>query len=184
VDLRSAQASPTRHVRTRWHVPSVIRAPRRDDVSPPACQPTPQTTPRQDLWGAWHTRWWWHTNGGEHRDRGGSPSRMGGEPCQSWKANVDARGGTVADMGIGTACQQAATVAVLPVLAAAGQHTLQHPIHDADRLAAYRAAAGGPLLADAGHAWGLAAQLQQSGLFSLGPWWYIRLRVLLSCVTP
>jgi len=88
-------------------------------------------------------------------------------------------------MGICADCQQAAVLAILPVLTAAkGQQTLWYPIRDADRLAAYRAAAGGPLLADAGHAWGLAAQLQQSGLFSLGPWWYIRLRVLLSCVTP
>lgn len=50
------------------------------------------------------------------------------------------------DMGICAACQQAAAVAALPVLtAAAGQQTLWHPIHDADRLAAYRAAAGMPL---------------------------------------
>jgi hypothetical protein len=33
-------------------------------------------------------------------------------------------------------------VAALPVLTAAGQHTLWRPIYDADRLAAYRAAAG------------------------------------------
>jgi hypothetical protein len=47
------------------------------------------------------------------------------------------------DMGICAACQQAAAVAALPVLtAAAGQHTLWHPIRDADRLATYRAAAG------------------------------------------
>jgi hypothetical protein len=47
------------------------------------------------------------------------------------------------DMGICAACQQAAAVAALPVLtAAAGQQTLWHPIRDADRLAAYRAAAG------------------------------------------
>jgi hypothetical protein len=47
------------------------------------------------------------------------------------------------DMGICAACQQAAAVAALPVLtAAAGQQTLWHPIRDADRLAAYRAAVG------------------------------------------
>ena len=47
------------------------------------------------------------------------------------------------DMGICAACQQAAAVAALPVLtAAAGQQTLWHPIRDADRLAAYRTAAG------------------------------------------
>jgi hypothetical protein len=47
------------------------------------------------------------------------------------------------DMGICAACQQTATMAALPVLtAAAGQQTLWHPIRDADRLAAYRAAAG------------------------------------------
>jgi len=47
------------------------------------------------------------------------------------------------DMGICASCQQAAAVAALPVLtAAAGQQTLWHPIRDADRLAAYRAAAG------------------------------------------
>src|SRR5215831_5161625 len=47
------------------------------------------------------------------------------------------------DMGICAACQQAAAVTALPVLtAAAGQQTLWHPIRDADRLAAYRAAAG------------------------------------------
>ena len=46
-------------------------------------------------------------------------------------------------MGICAACQQAVAVAALPVLAAAaGQQTLWHPIRDADRLAAYRAAAG------------------------------------------
>jgi hypothetical protein len=44
-------------------------------------------------------------------------------------------------MGICAACQQAAAVAALPVLTvAAGQQTLWHPIRDADRLAAYRAA--------------------------------------------
>ena len=54
---------------------------------------------------------------------------------------VPAPGG--GDMGICAACQEAAAVAALPVLtAAAGQHTLWHPIRDADRLAAYRAAAG------------------------------------------
>ena len=47
------------------------------------------------------------------------------------------------DMGICVACQQAAAVAALPVLtAAAGQQTLWHPIRDADRLAASRAAVG------------------------------------------
>ncbi len=47
------------------------------------------------------------------------------------------------DMGICAACQQVAAVAALPVLtAAAGQQTLWHPIRDADRLAAYRAAVG------------------------------------------
>ena len=47
------------------------------------------------------------------------------------------------DMGIRTACQQVTAVAALPVLtAAAGQQTLWHPIRDADRLAAYRAAVG------------------------------------------
>ena len=46
-------------------------------------------------------------------------------------------------MGICAACQQVAAVAALPVLtAAAGQQTLWHPIRDADRLAAYRAAVG------------------------------------------
>ena len=46
-------------------------------------------------------------------------------------------------MGICVSCQQAAAVAALPVLtAAAGQQTLWHPIRDADRLAAYRAAVG------------------------------------------
>ena len=54
---------------------------------------------------------------------------------------VPAPGG--GDMGICAACQQAAAIATLPVLtAAAGQQTLWHPIRDADRLAAYRAAAG------------------------------------------
>ena len=39
--------------------------------------------------------------------------------------------------------QRDAAIATLPVLtAAAGQQTLWHPIRDADRLAAYRAAAG------------------------------------------
>ena len=47
------------------------------------------------------------------------------------------------DMGICASCQQAAAVAALPVLtAAAGQQTLWHPIRDADRLAASRAAVG------------------------------------------
>jgi hypothetical protein len=47
------------------------------------------------------------------------------------------------DMGICVACQQAAAVAALPVLtAAAGQQMLWHPIRDADRLAASRAAVG------------------------------------------
>jgi hypothetical protein len=46
-------------------------------------------------------------------------------------------------MGICVACQQAAAIATLPVLrAATGQQTLWHPIRDADRLAAYRAAVG------------------------------------------
>jgi hypothetical protein len=46
-------------------------------------------------------------------------------------------------MGICAACQQAAAIATLPVLTAAtGQQTLWHPIRDADRLAAYRAAVG------------------------------------------
>jgi len=58
------------------------------------------------------------------------------------KAHEEARGISVADMGICAACQQAAAVATLPVLTAAGQQTLWHPIRDADRLAAYRAAAG------------------------------------------
>ena len=54
---------------------------------------------------------------------------------------VPAPGG--GDMGICAACQQATAVATLPVLtAAAGQQTLWHPIRDADRLAASRAAAG------------------------------------------
>jgi hypothetical protein len=54
---------------------------------------------------------------------------------------VPAPGG--GDMGICAACQQAAAVAALPVLTAvAGQQTLWHPIRDADRLAAYRAAVG------------------------------------------
>jgi hypothetical protein len=45
-------------------------------------------------------------------------------------------------MGICATCQQAAAVAALPVLmAAAGQQTLWHPMRDADRLTAYRAAA-------------------------------------------
>src|SRR6266705_5575407 len=68
---------------------------------------------------------------------------MVGEPCQSWTANADARGVSVADIGLCAACQQATAVTALPVLtAAAGEQTLWHPIHDADRLAAYRAAAG------------------------------------------
>jgi hypothetical protein len=47
------------------------------------------------------------------------------------------------DMGIYAACHQAAAVAALPVLtAAAGQHTLWHPMRDAERLAASRATAG------------------------------------------
>jgi len=47
------------------------------------------------------------------------------------------------DMGICAACQQDAARATLPVLtAAAGQQTLWHPIRDAKRLAAYRAAVG------------------------------------------
>jgi hypothetical protein len=54
---------------------------------------------------------------------------------------VPAPGG--GDMGICADCQPAAAIATLPVLtAAAGQQTLWHPIRDADRLAAYRAAAG------------------------------------------
>ena len=54
---------------------------------------------------------------------------------------VPAPGG--GDMGICADCQQAAAVAALPVLtAAAGQQTLWHSIRDAERLAAYRAAAG------------------------------------------
>jgi len=49
----------------------------------------------------------------------------------------------VADMGLCAACQQATAIAMLPVLmAAAGQQTLWHPIRDADRLAASRAATG------------------------------------------
>ena len=46
------------------------------------------------------------------------------------------------DMGICAAYQQAAALAALPVLTAAGQQTLWHSIRDADRLAVYRAAAG------------------------------------------
>ena len=49
----------------------------------------------------------------------------------------------MADMNICAARQRAAAVATLPVLtAAAGQQTLWHPMRDADRLAASRAAAG------------------------------------------
>jgi hypothetical protein len=49
-------------------------------------------------------------------------------------------------MGICIPCHQAAAVAALPVLTAeAGQQTLWHTIRDAERLAAYRAAAGVPL---------------------------------------
>src|SRR2546427_11667444 len=56
---------------------------------------------------------------------------------------VPAPGG--GDMGICAACQQVAAVVALPVLtAAAGQQTLWHPIRDADRLAAHRAAPGPP----------------------------------------
>ena len=46
------------------------------------------------------------------------------------------------DMGICTACQQAAAVALSVLTAVAGQHTLWHPIRDANRLAASRAIAG------------------------------------------
>jgi len=54
---------------------------------------------------------------------------------------VPAPGG--GDMGICADCQQAAAIATLPVLTAAtGQQTLWHPIRDAERLAAYRAAVG------------------------------------------
>jgi len=54
---------------------------------------------------------------------------------------VPAPGG--GDMGICTSCHQTTAGAALPVLtAAAGQQTLWHPIRDADRLAAYRAAVG------------------------------------------
>ena len=54
---------------------------------------------------------------------------------------VPAPGG--GDMGICADCQRATAIATLPVLtAAAGQQTLWHPIRDADRLAAYRAAVG------------------------------------------
>ena len=57
---------------------------------------------------------------------------------------VPAPGG--GDMGICADCQQAAAIATLPVLrAATGQQTIWHPIRDADRLAAYRAAARVPL---------------------------------------
>ena len=48
-------------------------------------------------------------------------------------------------MGICADCQQAAAIATLPVLTATGQQILWHPIRDADRLAAYRAAARVPL---------------------------------------
>ena len=143
MSLRAAQAYPTRHPRTRWRVPSMIRAPRRaaTQAVPPASLCLKRR--RVKTCGvAWYTRWWWHTNGGEHRDRGDSPSRMVGEPSQSWKANADGRGVSVADVGIGAACQPAAAVAALPVLTAAGQQTLWYPIRDADQLAAYRAAAG------------------------------------------
>jgi len=52
----------------------------------------------------------------------------------------------VADVRIGATCQQAAAVAALPVLTAAtGQQTLSHPLRDAKRLVASRAAAGMPL---------------------------------------
>jgi len=51
----------------------------------------------------------------------------------------------VADMGTCAACQQAAAVAALLVLTAAGQRTLWQPLRDAERLTAYRAAAGVPL---------------------------------------
>ena len=46
------------------------------------------------------------------------------------------------DMGIGAAWQRAAAVALSVLTAVAGQHTLWHPIRDANRLAASRAIAG------------------------------------------
>jgi hypothetical protein len=45
-------------------------------------------------------------------------------------------------MGIGAAWQRAAAVALSVLTAVAGQHTLWHPIRDANRLAASRATAG------------------------------------------
>jgi len=63
---------------------------------------------------------------------------MSGKTCQRWKANAEARGIAVADMGLCAACQQAA----LPVLTAADQHTLWQSRRDTGRLAASRATAG------------------------------------------
>jgi hypothetical protein len=144
VSLRAAQAYPHAPPRTRWRVPNMIRAPCRaaTQAIPPASLCLKRR--RVKIRGvAWYTMGWRHTNGGEPGERGGPPSRMVGKTCQSWKANADARGISVADMGLCAACQQAVAVAALPVLtAAAGQQTLWHPIRDADRLAASRATAG------------------------------------------
>jgi hypothetical protein len=65
---------------------------------------------------------------------------LGGIPLP--KGSMDAVLRLHGDMGICAACQQAAAIAMLPVLTAAGQQTLWHPIRDAERLATYRATAG------------------------------------------
>jgi hypothetical protein len=75
-------------------------APPRGDADPPARQPTPQTTRRQDPWEAWHHTCGWRHAGGEHGERGVPPSRIVGETCQSWPANAEARGVTVAALPV------------------------------------------------------------------------------------
>ena len=65
VDLRTAQAYPTRHPRTRWRVPNMIRAYRRaaTQAIPPAslCRKRRRVKSRGV---AWDTTGWGHTNRG------------------------------------------------------------------------------------------------------------------------
>jgi hypothetical protein len=107
VRLRAAQASLTRHPRTRGRVPNRTRAPCR--AATPAIPPASLCLTRRRVKSrgvAWYTTGWGHTNGDEPGERGGPPRRMGGKTCQRWKANADTRGIAVADLGRCAACQQ------------------------------------------------------------------------------
>src|SRR5262245_25669430 len=123
----------TLHAGVRACPQSSPGAPPRGDADPPARQPTPQTTLRQDPWEAWHHTCGWHhpgvsTGSGVSRPaaslvrhaRAGRPTQRPEGP--RWRRSWYAR-------------------------RRAGQLTLGYPGRIANRVAPYRAAAAVPVLA-------------------------------------